>query len=416
MNNPTITPEFEQFLDIANNSNEHIFLTGDAGAGKSTLVEYFIKNTKKNVVVLAPTGVAAINVGGQTLHSFFGFGIKLSTVATKFNEPELSMLRKVRTIVLDEISMVRADILDRIDKTLRKNVDPEYPFGGIQIIMVGDLYQLPPVVTEGEVKEFIEKRYKTPYFFSANVWANDSFHKMKLTHIFRQKEENFKKVLTAVKYGNIDQRRINVINNVLHNKNSGSTETTLCSYRKTAEQINTIKLSEIKEKSRIYWGKLEGDFREVNCPVPKRLELKVGAKVMICINNMDEGYVNGTTGTIIEMSDNTLTINSEGNEIELNKFEFTQTKYKLIDNRVINEESGKFTQFPIMLAWGITIHKSQGKTLDKYNIDLGYGAFAPGQLYVALSRGTKSSGINFVRPVKLSDVKVCSDVIKFDKA
>lgn len=423
-----INDEFAFALDFLENRQEHIFLTGKAGTGKSTLLEYWRSKTKQNIVVLAPTGVAALNVRGQTIHSFFGFrpGITPSLVRKHNNK---SLYNKLDAVVIDEISMVRADLLDCVDKFMRLNgKDPSKPFGGVRMVFLGDLYQLPPVVTEDE-QDYFNDYYASPYFFSAKV-LNDkrllgddfNFRIIELNKIYRQKDDDFIKLLNRVRENSTDEKDLAVLNNRYDPYFVCSEDDFyiyLTATNALAAQINKERLYKLAEQEFVFKGKSEGDFEDRVTPSDPLLKLKVGAQVMMVNNDKESRWVNGTIGKIIEIGREIkgarIFVELDDNKV-VEVLPFTWHNYKhFLDkaqNKVETETVGTYTQYPIKLAWAVTIHKAQGKTFQKAVLDIGWGTFAHGQLYVALSRCATLSGL--VLKQKLLKKHIITDPVVVD--
>jgi len=408
-----LNEQFKKALDIMENTNKNVFITGKAGTGKSTLLGYFRNITRKNIVVLAPTGVAAINVQGETIHSFFGFkpDITLQKIK-KIGDKKARIFKKIDAIIIDEISMVRADLLDCIDKFLRLNgKSSRLPFGGIQMIFIGDLYQLPPVVT-GKEKEIFKIQYKSPYFFDANVFKNLSIEFIELEKIYRQKDETFIKLLNSIRNNSITEEDLSILNSRVgakfQNEKSGYT-VYLTTLNKIATEINIKELHKLKEQIHTYQAEIRGNFDKASYPTDYNLSLAIGAQVMLLNNDPHGRWVNGSIGKIVNIkhrkNNDIIIVKLSDNRIEevlpfrweIFHFYFNETTHT-----IETETVGSFTQYPIRLAWAITIHKSQGKTFDRVIIDLSRGAFAQGQVYVALSRCTSLGGIVLTRPVKKS--------------
>ena len=405
------------------NTSKNVLITGKAGTGKSTLLDYFRNNTKKNVVVLAPTGVAAVNVRGQTIHSFFRFGPDITVdKVEKIVEEFPNIYTEVDAIIIDEISMVRADLLDAIDKFLRINTSKrrpkKKPFGGKQMIFFGDLYQLPPVTTKRE-KSVIDQLYDSPYFFSANVMKRVNLEIVELTEVFRQKDAKFIELLDAIRHGENSPEILEKLNERYipdFKPPEGEFYIYLTSTNKRAREINEKKLKELSGDLYEIRGKISGEFDMNSLPTDVNLKLKIGAQVMLLNNDSLGRWINGTIGEVldIDLEEKTIIVKLEtGDIVDVKPFEWKLFEYVLDGDRVDTIEVGSFLQFPIKLAWAITIHKSQGKTFDKVIIDLSGGIFSPGQLYVALSRCTSFEGIVLLQPVKKGHVFMNWKAAKF---
>jgi len=424
-----IDEQFQSALDAMENTKDNILLTGRAGTGKSTLLDHFRKTTKKHIAVLAPTGVAALNVGGQTIHSFFKFriGITPNTVSTVDDQ---TLYKKLDTIVIDEISMVRADLLDCVDRFLKKNgPDSKSPFGGIQVIFVGDLFQLPPVVTNTDRHLFEGNPYSGPYFFNSKVFESGINLKcIELTKIRRQHpkdEESFIHFLNAIREGNHTKEHLEIINQRYDqgfDEYTQGTHILLVPTNEMANQHNDVRLSRLAGKTVYFTANRTGNWRDENdnerFPTNEILKVKVGAQIMLLNNDAEGKWVNGDVGKInrISEADQLITATlTNGKRIYITKYTWERLDYKynqetdVIETEVI----ATFTQFPIKLAWASTIHKAQGKTFDKVVINFGRGTFAHGQAYVALSRCRTLKGTILKKPVEHEDIKVDERVIHF---
>lgn len=428
-------PEFRSLLRLIEETDSSVFLTGKAGTGKSTFLKYIISHTAKKSVVLAPTGIAAINVGGQTLHSFFR--IPLQPVLPddpefaparlrdrlKLNGRCIKLYKEVELIVIDEISMVRADIIDLVDRILRTfGGDRRKPFGGKQLLLVGDIFQLEPVVTN-EDKAILQRQYPHSYFFNAKVFADFGLSSIELQKVYRQKDSGFVEMLDRFRLGIPNHDDIDAINSRATsstiNENTDKMVMTLGGRRDGVKRINDMHLEALTTPAIEYTGELTGDFPASSYPTDLNLTLKKGAQVIFLRNDMERRYVNGTLGIVKEASDTQLTVRLEnGNEIDVEPviwenvtYEY-DTKTKTVSTRV----KGTFTQFPLRTAWALTVHKSQGLTFDNINIDFGKGgAFAGGQVYVALSRCTSLDGIQMLTRIDARDVFVNPEVLRFSR-
>jgi len=392
--------ELKDAYDTMEGSKENLLLIGRAGTGKSTLIEYFQEQTTKNIVVLAFTGVAAQNIDGQTIHSFFRFGIDITpkTVSAVYGQTK-RLYQNIDTIVIDEISMVRADLLDCVDQFLRKNGPKEgEPFGGVQMVFVGDLFQLPPVVTREDANLFREF-YKSPYFFDSESF-NDPEFKFKLVELYknyRQSDPKFTSFLDRVRIGEIDDNDIGYINERVVESLENNKEVAECPRLVTtnamAKQINDKQLGSLRGKLRIKEATITGNYGDRNPPADRELQLKVGARIIMLVNNKKGGWFNGSTGVIQKipkLGDGIRVKLDSGKDVVVSKYTWEKIQHyydKKLDH-IETKKLGSFTQYPIKLAWAVTIHKGQGSTLDRVVIDFGNGAFAPGQAYVALSRCT----------------------------
>jgi len=380
-----INEQFRYALDIMENSDRSVFITGRAGTGKSTLLNYFRHVAKKKVAVLAPTGVAALNVKGQTIHSFFRFkpGITPDRVKKlRSSGDNKSIYHKLDIIVIDEVSMVRADLLDCVDRFLRLNgPESNKPFGGIQMAFIGDLYQLPPVVTGGE-KEVFQSLYETPYFYGARVFESFEMEFVELEKIYRQHDEGFITLLNGIRNNSVTEEGLELLNERYQPEFEPPPDdfyVYLTTTNRLAEEINGKRLAVLKGRLYTFTGSIQGDFAQGYLPTAVDIQLKVGAQIMMLNNDTEGRWVNGSIGKITG-----ITQNRRGEDIIVAELQ--------------SEVIGTFTQFPLMLAWAVTIHKGQGKTFDRVIIDIGKGTFAHGQMYVALSRCTTLGGIILKRP------------------
>ena len=397
-----INPQFRRALDIMETSDKSLFITGRAGTGKSTLLNYFRTTTRKKVAVLAPTGVAALNVKGQTIHSFFKFKPGITPDRVKKLRTGTGIYRQLDVIVIDEISMVRSDLLDCVDRFLRLNGPvPDRPFGGIQMGFIGDLYQLAPVVTSAE-KAVFQSLYETPYFYGARVFDSFEMEFVELEKIYRQHDEQFINLLNAIRNNSVTAEDLELLNQRYQPEFEPSTDELyvyLTTTNSLAEEINSRRLSGLESGLQTFTGSLEGDFGQEYLPTAVELRCKVGAQVMMLNNDIEGRWVNGSIGKISAITRNS---NGEevimadiagGEEVEIAPFTWEIFRFFIEAGGLQSEIIGTFTQYPLMLAWAVTIHKAQGKTFDRVIIDVGRGTFAHGQMYVALSRCTTLGGI-----------------------
>jgi len=404
-----INEQFRHALDIMEDSDRSIFITGRAGTGKSTLLNHFRNTTKKKVAVLAPTGVAALNVKGQTIHSFFRFkpGITPDRVKKLRSDNPESIYRKLDIIVIDEVSMVRADLLDCVDKFLRLNGPAtDNPFGGIQMAFIGDLYQLPPVVTGGE-KEVFQSLYKTPYFYGARVFDSFEMEFVELEKIYRQHDEQFITLLNGIRNNSVTGEGLELLNERYQPDFEPPPEdfyVYLTTTNRLAEEINGKRLAGLKGRLYIFTGSIEGEFGQEYLATKIDLEVKVGAQIMMLNNDTEGRWVNGSIGKITGITQNgkgediIIAELADGEEVAITPFTWEIFRFFVEAGGLQSEVIGTFTQYPLMLAWAVTIHKGQGKTFDRVIIDIGKGTFVHGQMYVALSRCTTLGGIVLKKP------------------
>lgn len=401
--------DFDRALALMEGEAPFVFVTGRAGTGKSTLLRHFRTNTKKRCAYLAPTGVAALNVEGETIHSFFRFppGITVREAKQKGEVAEARMYKSLDSIIIDEVSMVRADVLDCIDAFLRAVLKDIRPFGGKRVIVIGDLYQLPPVVTSYEVEAF-SKMYPTPYFFSSDVvdqlLEDRLVALVELEKVYRQRDQKFVALLNGVRNRSVTREQLEHINaRVRPNAHEAASGTIrLTTTNAAAESVNATHLARLEAKAACYEGTVRGNFPAKDLPTEEKLTVKLGARVMCVANDSQGRYVNGTLGTVTKLGKELITVAIDGGkdvEVAMHTWNLFRTQYNKREQSLDQEKLGSFTQFPLRLAWAVTIHKSQGKTFEKVIIDLGRGAFAAGQVYVALSRCRTLDGIRLVTPV-----------------
>lgn len=415
--------EFVEAFDLLEYSQNNLFLTGKAGTGKSTFLQYFRSKTTKNVVVLAPTGVSALNVKGQTIHSFFQFKPRLLTPDNISIKRNNKLYQKIDMIIIDEISMVRADVFDAIDRFLTLNgPNKGEAFGGVQICVIGDLYQLPPIVSRNEI-DIYQQLYSSPFFFSSKAYQSNDFDVIELSKIYRQSEYEFINTLNKIRSGDVSVDILDYLNSRLkkYDEIRDKTPIVLTTTNYNADNINSSRLSRITSPEFVYEGKAKGSFAlgDDKLPAPKDLKLKVGAQVMFTKNGTNKKWVNGTIGVVTKLTADkiTVTVKEDGGELShvVAKESWETFKYKLDSeaDKINEEKTGSYSQYPLICAWAVTIHKSQGKTLNSAIIDLGSGAFAAGQLYVALSRCKSFQNIVLHKPVRPLDIKCDEDVIEF---
>ena len=420
-----LNPEFQRALDIMERTDKCVFVTGRAGTGKSTLLEYFRSVTQKKVAVLAPTGVAALNVKGQTIHSFFRFkpGITVDKIRKlRDDDDNNSIYQELDAIVIDEISMVRADLLDCVDAFLRLNgPDKRKPFGGIQMVFIGDLYQLPPVV-KGDEKTIFRSLYETPYFFSAHVMGRLEMEFVELEKIYRQHDEHFISLLNAIRNNSVTDESLALLNErCLSNFTPPPEEyyIYLTTTNALAEGINREQLERLSGDLYTLKGRVSGELETENLPTAIELKVKAVAQVMLLNNDAAGRWVNGSVGRITAIDtksdDEPVVIVrlSGGYEVEVTPYTWEVFRFFIEDGKLETEVTGTFRQYPLMLAWAVTIHKGQGKTFEKVVIDIGRGTFAHGQMYVALSRCTSLEGIILKKPIRKNHIWMDWKVVKF---
>ena len=418
-----LNEDFRYALDIIEKSGHNVFITGRAGTGKSTLLQLFRNTTRKKAIVLAPTGVAALNVKGQTIHSFFNFPGKPLHRKDIRRVKNHKLYKNIEVLIIDEISMVRADLLDSIDYFLRINRDNIVdPFGGVQVVFFGDLFQLPPIVSSEAEKLLFESFYDTPYFFSAKVYESEfEMETIELKKAYRQESRYFLRLLEAVRLNQIDIDDLEDLNQ-RHEPDFQSDDfyITLSPRNAVVDQINQQALRKILDPEISFLATITGNFNPKLFPTESVLQLKNGAQVMFVKNDPKKRFVNGTIGKIIKLDPDNIRVlisDKDGNRhIDVEKLEWEIQKYKLDQEdqtKIQSEVLGTFKQYPLKLAWGITIHKSQGKTFDNVIIDLGRGAFEHGQTYVALSRCRTLEGIVLKQKIRPQDIMVDDRIVEY---
>jgi ATP-dependent DNA helicase PIF1 len=414
--NPILTPEFKHVFDLLENTSQNIFLTGKAGTGKSTFLKYFREHTKKKMAVVAPTGVAALNVGAQTIHSFFR--LKPGTIDLKtLKAKNTRVMRNLELLIIDEISMVRADLFEAINHSLKLARRNHEPFGGVQICVIGDLFQLPPVITRDEMAAFADT-YRTPFFYGTKAYEEGDFQTLQFTTIHRQQDEIFINLLNSIRNGDCTTAELEILNSRVNPRATAAPGTlVLTTTNALADGINSEKLAKLPNATKCYEGEFSGEFNisSGRLPAAQELVLKVGAQVMFVKNDTTGRWVNGTIGTVQELTKDyvAVSVGGEVHEVEPEQWETIGYEFDKEQDEIIEKTLGTYTQFPLMLAWAVTIHKSQGKTLERVIIDLGHGAFAPGQLYVALSRCKSLNGIALKQPITPTDIRCDAEVIEF---
>ncbi|MBQ0080529.1 MAG: AAA family ATPase [Alistipes sp.] len=434
--------EFKNALDLVLNTNESLYLTGKAGSGKTTFLHFLRTMTRKQTVVLAPTGIASVNAQGQTIHSFFHIAPSIYSPDEKRmrfdtkdekkaffkafpqRKDKIEMFKKLETIIIDEVSMVRCDLMDVVDTILRVYRRKNSPFGGVQMVFIGDMFQLPPVVTSNE-SEILRANYPTEFFFSSRAVSKLNLRYIELKKIYRQKDNDFIDILNNIRYGMVLREDIAKLNQRVNPLADGKKNNAifLTATNREAQKINQERLDAIQEKEYTFKASIDGNVMENEYPTDETLKLKCGAQVILLRNHFEQGYFNGKSGVFVgverdEDGEEFLLVDITDNHfgkrtVYVSRDVWQKTQYILSEEGTITEKSvGSFTQFPIKLAWAITIHKSQGMTFDNIIVDAGY-AFAAGQIYVALSRCTSLEGIELLRPLNSRAVICDSRIISY---
>lgn len=441
MEQVTLSTEQQNLFDYIEGSENNIFVTGRAGTGKSTLLSYLIDNTKKKFAVCAPTGVAALNVGGVTIHSLFGFPFGIlgtEDIGRHLSRRTREVLAAVDMLVIDEVSMVNADLMDTMSRAMGiARGKRKLPFGGAQVVMFGDPYQLAPVPGNNDERAYMAENYQSNWFFDAHVWREDSLERYELSEIFRQHDEHFKTILNAIRDGSCTQEMLDYINTCGNRFPPHDDVIRLATINESVNSVNRSRMARIESPAKrfdaVFSAADEKAFGRT-LPAEPVVELKVGAQVMF-IKNDDSStkkgpngpikrWVNGTIGHVLELpSSGGVIVEVDGERLEVGRSTWEKVRYEIDEQ--FDEETGKvkevliavplaeFQQIPLRLAWAVTVHKSQGQTYDEVVIDMGRGAFSPGQTYVALSRVRSLDGLYLTRAIKMSDVMVDQDVLRF---
>ena len=418
----------QQFLyEKMENTRESMYITGKAGTGKSFLLKFFASNTRKTVAVVAPTGIAALNIGGQTIHSLFqlDFGVQYPKQVGFIPTRLRTILKNIDVLVIDEVSMVRVDIFAMINRKMQVANNNNLPFGGKQVIMFGDLFQIPPVITDGQISRYLEDTYGGIFFFNSSIYNENAFKTYELSEMFRQKDKKFIDILNRIRIGRPQESDFVVLNKRYNLEACGEGILTLVTTNAKASEINTRKLDNIQSKEYSYNAEITGDILRGDYPTEATLKLKVGAQVMMIKNdNMESAvgrgkshrrWVNGTLGIITYLSEDIVKVAINGVEHIIDKASWEKYRYEYdeVIGELKKEKIGEFRQYPVKLAWAITIHKSQGMTYQNVLVDMGRGAFECGQTYVALSRCIDLNNLYLKTKLYQKDIKTSQQIIDF---
>jgi ATP-dependent exoDNAse (exonuclease V) alpha subunit len=443
METVTLSSEQQALFDYIEGSENNIFVTGRAGTGKSTLLTYLIENTKKKVAVCAPTGVAALNVGGVTIHSLFGFPFGIlgtEDIARHLNRRTREVLAAIDMLVIDEVSMVNADLMDTMSRAMGiARGRRKLPFGGAQVVMFGDPYQLAPVPGNNEERAYMAENYQSNWFFDAHVWREDSLERYELSEIFRQHDEHFKEILNAIRDGSCTQEMLDYINQCGNRFPPHDDVIRLATINESVNSVNRHRMSRLETKPKTFTAVFSAADEKAfgrTLPAEPVLELKIGAQVMF-IKNDDSStvknpngtgllkrWVNGTIGTVVDLpSSGGVVVEVDGETFDVGRSTWEKVRYEIdeqfdealgrVKEVLVAVPLAEFQQIPLRLAWAVTVHKSQGQTYDEVVIDMGRGAFSPGQTYVALSRVRSLEGLYLTRAIRMSDIMVDADVLRF---
>ena len=443
METVTLSSEQQALFDYIEGSENNIFVTGRAGTGKSTLLTYLIENTKKKVAVCAPTGVAALNVGGVTIHSLFGFPFGIlgtEDIARHLNRRTREVLAAIDMLVIDEVSMVNADLMDTMSRAMGiARGRRKLPFGGAQVVMFGDPYQLAPVPGNNEERAYMAENYQSNWFFDAHVWREDSLERYELSEIFRQHDEHFKEILNAIRDGSCTQEMLDYINQCGNRFPPHDDVIRLATINESVNSVNRHRMSRLETKPKTFTAVFSAADEKAfgrTLPAEPVLELKIGAQVMF-IKNDDSStvknpngtgllkrWVNGTIGTVVDLpSSGGVVVEVDGETFDVGRSTWEKVRYEIdeqfdealgrVKEVLVAVPLAEFQQIPLRLAWAVTVHKSQGQTYDEVVIDMGRGAFSPGQTYVALSRVRSLDGLYLTRAIRMSDIMVDADVLRF---
>lgn len=420
-----LTEEFKLAYRTLEESNDLLFLTGNAGSGKSTFLRYWLSHTKKKTVVLSPTGLGALNllpIRASTIHRYYRLPPKplvpgnVPRISKEFLEYERKKHLSVDTIIIDECSMVSSLMLQAIDWFYRINFDTDEPFGGIQLVLVGDLAQLPPVIASKEERQYVDDHFKSRYFFDATILEQTGVSMIKLTNIFRQKDPEFINILNKIRDNTISQEDLDMLNAKCYSPTRNPDDLMLCATNDQVKRINDTQIAKLPGDPITLTSEIIGKFNPKSCPVDETIVVKPGCKIMCRNNDLEGNWVNGTIGTFVrKLSSGVIVVEIDGVQYEMEKFKFETCDYKYDSKsqKLEPKETSYMKAFPISLAYAITIHKSQGSTYDKFSVDMGRGAFDSGQTYVALSRGTSLDGITLNQKITMRDIIIDPILVNF---
>lgn len=417
-----VIPAYEQVCALLNAQAPLLFVTGGAGTGKSTLIRYLRHTLTSRIAVVAPTGVAALNAHGVTIHSLFRLPPKVIQPSDVKEVYDRQLYRKLDLLIVDEVSMVRPDLLDGVERFLRLNRDSNAPFGGVKVLLIGDLFQLPPVAPRDEQRALRQMNYATDFFFSSAGIADCPLVPIVLQRVFRQSDPAFIALLNDLRESKGVAEALRAINTrCVGSVHGDDHELVLTCTNHAADERNRQELSRLDSISRTYTGSITGNFRveKTRLPAPVDLVLKTGAQVMFTKNDGNKRWVNGTIGKVVGLGQRTVKVeiehrtSCEAFEVEPVTWEQYRYEYDPIEDRIVAKVVGRYMQLPLMLAWAVTIHKAQGKTLDRVFVDLGNRAFASGQVYVALSRVRSLEDLRLARPIAEEEVRCDPNVTRF---